>query len=125
MDIFEDANRLEREQEEEYVTLTLVPLPASRRKGPGIRIEALSREAPVFLPAIDMYGQDPVRLLQWLARRPAQEDLYLPGVRLASPPGGQSDVRMGYNNGQLVWIHHSHVPGVIRTLRNLVRKMGL
>ena len=124
MNVFEDANRLEREQEEEYATLSLSSLRASRRRGPGIRIEAQPLRAPGPPPAIDMYGQDPERLLRWLVRRPAQEDLYLPGVRVTSPLGGQSDVQMNYNNGQVVWVHHSSVPGVIRTLENLLKGMG-
>ena len=105
MNVFEDADNLEREQEEEYVTLSFASLQATRRRGPGIRMTAQPLGAPGRLPAIDLHGRDPLRLLEWLSQRPARVHLRLPEVSLQSLPGVQ-DVRIEYNNGQVVWVQN-------------------
>ena len=101
MNIFEEASNLDREQEEEFVLLAFNRLREDLQTGPGIRMRARPLRAPGDLPAIDLRGRQPAHLLEWLIRSPDQA-LLLPEVRLLSPAEETGDIRMEYNNGQIV-----------------------
>ena len=127
MDAFEETNQLEREHEEEYVDLTFaVVADKSPRITLSIRMAAQPPSGLGHLPAIDLDGQALLRLLVWLSARRGRASLSLQEGELSLLLSREGrDVRIAYSNGQVVFLHHLKVPGVVAALEDLARELDL